>query len=122
MAGYPDAASGFPSNMQPALAYAVDAGTNGASLGWTRYMSRSPNPFNPSNRSGYTNYAQFSIVPYSIPQTTIANGLMINGFNVPITGVFGSESIFVNTGSTSSGTGSTGTGSTGTTSGTGNIG
>ena len=37
MTGYSSSVTGYPSNMQPALAYAVDARLPNAAAGWTRY-------------------------------------------------------------------------------------
>jgi hypothetical protein len=55
--GYPDSESGYPSNYQPALSYAVNIGYPGADQAWTKFMSRPTKP----------NYGalgpQFAIVP-----------------------------------------------------------
>jgi hypothetical protein len=56
MVGYSSSIAGYPSNMQPALAYAVDAGLPNAAAGWTRFMSRSVKP-------NYGESPQFAIVP-----------------------------------------------------------
>lgn len=56
MTGFSDAPIGFPSNMQPALAYAVDAGGERAKSAWTLFMSRSVKP-------DYGVAPQFAIVP-----------------------------------------------------------
>jgi hypothetical protein len=56
MTGYSSAATGYPSNMQPALAYAADAlGTEGQAA-WTVFMNRSVKP-------NYGLAPQFAIVP-----------------------------------------------------------
>jgi hypothetical protein len=56
MSGYASAASGFPSNLQPALAYAADAGGEAGREAWRRFMSRSVKP-------DYGSAPQFAIVP-----------------------------------------------------------
>ena len=56
MVGYSSSVSGYPSNMQPALAYAVDAGLPNGAAAWTRFMGRSVKP-------NYGTSAQFAIVP-----------------------------------------------------------
>lgn len=56
MPGYPSSNQGFPSNMQPALAYSVDAKVPGAAKAWSTFMSRTILP-------DYQNGAQFAIVP-----------------------------------------------------------
>ena len=56
MTGYSSSVAGYPSNMQPALAYAVDARLPNAATGWTRFMGRSVKP-------NYGNSPQFAIVP-----------------------------------------------------------
>ena len=56
MTGYSDEGTGFPSNMQPALAYSVDSGVAGAAKAWEIFMKRSVLP-------DYRNGAQFAIVP-----------------------------------------------------------
>ena len=56
MTGYASVASGYPSNMQPALAAAVDAGVQNAQTAWNVFMSRSVKP-------DYTLAPQWAIVP-----------------------------------------------------------
>ena len=56
MTGYATSSAGYPSNMQPALAAAVDAGIPQAREAWTRFMSRTPKP-------DYGGSPQFAIVP-----------------------------------------------------------
>lgn len=56
MTGFPYSPTGFPSNMQPALAAAVDSGIPGAAEGWRIFMGRSVQP-------DYSNYANFAVVP-----------------------------------------------------------
>lgn len=58
MAGYPDAPAGFPANMQPALAAAVDRGYPGAAQAWQLFEGRSIKP-------DYSNYPNWAIVPMS---------------------------------------------------------
>lgn len=56
MTGYAYSPTGFPSNMQPALAAAVDVGAMGARKAWKVFMSRSVKP-------NYANYPNFAIIP-----------------------------------------------------------
>lgn len=56
MTGYASAATGFPSNMQPALAYAADALGEPGKKAWAQFMARSVKP-------DYGAGAQFAIVP-----------------------------------------------------------
>lgn len=56
MTGYPDGATGYGANMQPALAAAVDAGVPKALEAWTKYQTREP-------KQDYTSSPQFAVVP-----------------------------------------------------------
>jgi hypothetical protein len=56
MTGYASSTAGYPSNMQPALAYGVDAGVPNAAAGWARFAARSAKP-------NYGLSPQFAIVP-----------------------------------------------------------
>jgi hypothetical protein len=56
MLGYSSSVSGYPSNLQPALAYSVDAGLPSAAFAWSTFMSRSVKP-------DYGLSPQFAIVP-----------------------------------------------------------
>jgi len=56
MTGYSDATAGYPSNMQPALAYAADVSGAEGKKAWTIFMSRSVKP-------DYSTAPQFDIVP-----------------------------------------------------------
>ena len=56
MTGYSDGTAGYPSNMQPALAYAADTGSADGKKAWTVFMSRSVKP-------DYSTAAQFNIIP-----------------------------------------------------------
>ena len=56
MTGYASSPTGFPSNMQPALAAAVDSGIANANQAWTKFMSRSVKP-------DYSHEPQFDTVP-----------------------------------------------------------
>lgn len=56
MVGYSSSNVGYPSNMQPALAYSVDAGAVGAGTAWQVFMKRSVKP-------DYSDGPQFAIVP-----------------------------------------------------------
>ncbi len=59
MGGYASTAMGFPSNLQPALAYAADVGGAAGKKAWERFMSRSAKP-------DYGPAPQFAIVPRSL--------------------------------------------------------
>jgi hypothetical protein len=56
MTGYSDANTGYPSNMQPALAYSVDSGYTGGTKAWQVFMGRSVKP-------DYSDGPQFAIIP-----------------------------------------------------------
>jgi hypothetical protein len=56
MGNISDGYMGYPSNMQPALAYSVDSGITSAKTAWTLFMSRTVKP-------DYSLGAQFAIVP-----------------------------------------------------------
>jgi hypothetical protein len=56
MTGYASSAEGYPSNLQPALAYAADAGGKAGREAWQRFMARSVKP-------DYGTSPQFAIVP-----------------------------------------------------------
>ena len=56
MTGYSDSMQGYPSNMQPALAYAADALGEPGRKAWEQFMKRSVKP-------DYRMGAQFAIVP-----------------------------------------------------------
>jgi hypothetical protein len=56
MVGYSTSTAGYPSNMQPALAYAVDGGVPNGAAAWARFMARSVKP-------NYGVGPQFAIVP-----------------------------------------------------------
>jgi hypothetical protein len=56
MGGYSAEPAGFPSNMQPALAYAAGAGGAAGRKAWAQFMARSPKP-------DYGISPQFAIVP-----------------------------------------------------------
>ncbi|MDO8179487.1 MAG: hypothetical protein Q7T62_14695 [Undibacterium sp.] len=56
MIGYSDVGIGFPSNLQPALAYSADSGVTGGASAWQVFMKRSVKP-------NYATGPQFAIVP-----------------------------------------------------------
>jgi len=56
MTGYSSSVTGYPSNMQPALAYAVDARLPNGAAAWARFAARTVKP-------NYGNSPQFAIVP-----------------------------------------------------------
>ncbi len=60
MVGYSESSIGYPSNMQPALAVAVDAGTTGAIEAWLQFESRSVKP-------DYDTDPTWAIVPRQLP-------------------------------------------------------
>jgi hypothetical protein len=62
MTGYSAAETGFPSNMQPALAYAADVGGDAGKKAWAVFMARSVKP-------DYGNGPQFAIIPRSAAGT-----------------------------------------------------
>jgi hypothetical protein len=64
MQGYSYSPMGYPSNMQPALAYAVDNGFPGAAEAWTKFSGRAVQP-------NYGVSPQFAIVPRN-PGTSTA--------------------------------------------------
>ena len=59
MGGYAGTPLGFPSNLQPALAYAADIGGEAGRKAWERFMSRSVKP-------DYGRAPQFAIVPRTV--------------------------------------------------------
>lgn len=56
MLGYSSDSAGFPSNMQPALAYSVDSGVRNGANAWAIFAGRSVKP-------DYQNSPQFAIIP-----------------------------------------------------------
>jgi hypothetical protein len=56
MTGYSNSTAGFPSNLQPALAYAADVDGEAGREAWRRFMARSVKP-------DYGSSPQFAIVP-----------------------------------------------------------
>jgi hypothetical protein len=56
MTGYPTSPTGFPANMQPALAYAKDSGIANADTAWTKFSQR-------QLKADYSTEPQFAIVP-----------------------------------------------------------
>lgn len=65
MTGYASAEGGYPSNMQPALAYAADALGEEGMRAWRRFMARSVKP-------DYGKGPQFAIVPRAAATTFVA--------------------------------------------------
>jgi hypothetical protein len=61
MVGLSDSTLGYPANMQPALAAAVDAGVPDAEKAWTRFQSRAIKP-------DYSQNPQWNIIPRSMSQ------------------------------------------------------
>lgn len=60
MTGYANSPSGYPANMQPALAAAVDSGIPGAAEAWERFIAR---PVQPDYRA----YPVWAVVPRASP-------------------------------------------------------
>ncbi|QDZ30616.1 hypothetical protein FAY22_14210 [Noviherbaspirillum sp. UKPF54] len=56
MVGYSSENTGYPSNMQPALAYSVDSGATNGATAWQVFMNRTVKP-------DYSTGPQFAIVP-----------------------------------------------------------
>ena len=56
MVGYADSPSGFPSNLQPALAVAATSGISNARQAWTTFINRTVKP-------DYSKEPQFAVVP-----------------------------------------------------------
>jgi hypothetical protein len=56
MDGYPDVATGYGANMQPALAAAVDVNAPGAKAAWEKYTTRNP-------KQDYSSLPEFAVVP-----------------------------------------------------------
>ena len=63
MTGYASYGAGYPSNMQPALAVAVDLGVPGAEKAWSQFMARTVKP-------DYSGSPQWAIVPARAGTTT----------------------------------------------------
>nr|WP_314547497.1 hypothetical protein [uncultured Massilia sp.] len=59
MTGYASSATGYPSNMQPALAFAADVAGDAGKKAWKQFMARSVKP-------DYSGAPQFAIVPRSV--------------------------------------------------------
>jgi hypothetical protein len=56
MTGYASSTTGYPANLQPALAYAAEVGGEAGREAWRRFMARSVKP-------DYGTSPQFAIVP-----------------------------------------------------------
>jgi hypothetical protein len=56
MDGYPDEATGYGANMQPALAAAVDVNAPGAAEAWEKYQTRNP-------KQDFSALPEFAVVP-----------------------------------------------------------
>jgi hypothetical protein len=65
MGGISEGYLGYPSNMQPALAWAVDAGVPNAPKAWDLFMSRTVKP-------DYSLGSGFSIIPHGYVNTTVS--------------------------------------------------
>ena len=61
MDGYPFSPTGYPANLRPALAAAVDAGIDGAEEAWSMFVDREVKP----TPADYADYPNFAIVPHS---------------------------------------------------------
>lgn len=71
MTGYANSAMGYPSNMQPALAYAADVLGDSGKAAWTLFMNRSVKP-------DYAAAPQFNIVPRSFVATITTPSAVAN--------------------------------------------
>ncbi len=60
MVGYPHAATGYPANLQPALAAAVDSSSQGAAEAWAIFEGRSVKP---KGSKSYDRYPNYAIIP-----------------------------------------------------------
>ena len=60
MVGYPHSATGYPSNLQPALAAAVDSSSQGAADAWKVFEGRSVKP---GGNKSYDRYPNYAIIP-----------------------------------------------------------
>ena len=81
MYGYARSPMGYPANLQPALAYLVDAGLPRADIAWDRFYNRDPFPdysydpqFAITPRSLNPQYAVPTIVDFSVSATTVESG------------------------------------------------
>jgi len=63
MVGYPSSPTGYPANLQPALAAAVDSGSENALEAWMIFEGRSVKP---ANSKSYDRYPNYAIVPRAI--------------------------------------------------------
>jgi hypothetical protein len=62
MIGYSESPNGYPSNMQPALAVAVELGVPDAANAWTIFQNRTVKP---TSEGGYNSNPEWAIVPGS---------------------------------------------------------
>jgi len=70
MEGYPDSATGFPSNLQIGLAMAADTNLPNAQQAWQIFQSRSVQP---SGSTSYNDYPNFAVLPRYLPAVPIVN-------------------------------------------------
>lgn len=75
MIGYPSSATGYPSNLRPALAVAVDSGVAGAGAAWDRLITSSPQP-------DYSDDANFAVLPRTTAGTGVSLTLSANPTSV----------------------------------------
>jgi hypothetical protein len=59
MVGYPDVATGYGANLQPALAVALDNSEPKSATAWNLYQTRNPKQY-------YSDAPQFDVIPKSI--------------------------------------------------------
>lgn len=88
--------TGYPANMQPALAAAVDAGVPNAPLAWQLFMGRTVKP-------DYSQGAQFAIAPrvsaappVIVPPAPVKAGKVTTGSNVKLAKLTGLTVVFIN--------------------------
>jgi hypothetical protein len=92
MDGYPDQPDGYPANLRPALAVAVDSGITGGSASWDLLMMSTPQP-------NFSDYANWAVVPRSISGSAVSVTLSANPN--PVTSGQSSTLTWVTAGATS---------------------
>ena len=70
MYGYPNSATGFPSNLQIGLAMAAGSSLANGQTAWQIFQSRSVQP---SGSTSYNDYPNFAVLPRYLPAVPIVN-------------------------------------------------